>query len=40
MKTYIEPAVELVSFDAQDVLTTSYYEPGDNDRGKDDIFAT
>ncbi len=37
MKLYTEPAVELVRFDAQDVLTTSY-EPGDNDNGKDDIF--
>lgn len=38
MKIYEEPIVQTLIVGKNDVLTTSY-EPGDDDNGKDDIFA-
>ena len=38
MKMYADPIVQVLAISEQDVLTTSY-EPGDDDNGKDDIFA-
>jgi len=40
MKIYAEPVVQLLVIAEDDVLTSSSeYTPGDDDNGKDDIFA-